>query len=120
MRRTANFLDDGMMIIEHLTMAVRPGDGERLANALAYLSDRTLVLRGCLSCRLSREIADEGTLDLEVRWASKDDLIRHLQSETYKQFLFLMELSAAPPTLQFFSVKEMQGLELVRIARSSS
>lgn len=56
-------------------------------------------------------------MQLEARWKSQEDLIRHLQSDIYKQILLLMEESAAPPVLEFLAVLECRGLALVQTAR---
>jgi hypothetical protein len=59
-------------------------------------------------------------LQIESRWDSEENLIRHLQSGTYKKLLLLMELSAVPPSLEFFTVLEFRGLDLVETARAPS
>ena len=51
---------------------------------------------------------------MEVDWESKEDLIRHLQSDSYKRILLFLELSPKPPVLEFYTVQEASGLELVR------
>jgi len=80
----------------------------------------TQVQRGCLSCRLFQNWQDEDEFLIKANWATEADLIRHLQSDTYKQLLLLMELSRTPPVLRFFMVREVRGLEVVREARDST
>jgi len=53
-----------------------------------------------------------------ARWETQKDLIRHLQSDIYKRLLLLVELSAAPPVVEFFDVLEIRGLDLVEAART--
>ena len=55
---------------------------------------------------------------IEARWENEEGLIQHLQSDTYKKLLLLMELSASPPSLEFLTVVESRGLDLVESARS--
>jgi hypothetical protein len=40
-----------------------------------------------------------------------------LRSDSYKQVLILMELGAEPPRLQFHTIADTQGLELVHAVR---
>ena len=54
---------------------------------------------------------------MEVDWNSKEDLIRHLQSNTYKRILLFLELGPKPPVLEFYTVHEVSGIELVQEAR---
>jgi hypothetical protein len=53
-------------------------------------------------------------------WETTGDLIHHLQTETYKQLLLLMELSPRAPIVEFYTVEEMRGLDLVESARDGS
>ena len=79
---------------------------------------RTILLRtggspGCLECAFFAE-PDPGDAILVVeRWSSESDLRRHLQSETYRRVLELVELSQEPPEIHFYRVVESSGLELV-------
>lgn len=57
-------------------------------------------------------------LQIEARWDNQEDLIRHLQSDIYKRLLLLIELSTAPPVLEFFTVVDFHGLDLVETART--
>ncbi|HEY2118633.1 MAG TPA: antibiotic biosynthesis monooxygenase [Candidatus Acidoferrum sp.] len=109
-----------MMIIEQMDIAVPHTEMKRIAGALEYLTDPTRLLIGCLSCRLFLGLPEEDMLRVEAHWASMDDLMRYLQSDTYKKFLLLMELGATAPVLKFFTVLEIQGFDLVREARNPS
>jgi quinol monooxygenase YgiN len=80
----------------------------------------TQVQPGCLSCRLFQNWQDLDELLVEAEWETMPDLISHLQSEAYKQLLQMMEASCVPPTLQFWTVQEVKGIELVAVARTSS
>jgi quinol monooxygenase YgiN len=105
------------MIIELLSISAPHGKKQNLGNALASLVGPIQVQRGCLRCRLFQDWPAEDELQMEARWDSKENLISHLQSEIYKKLLLLMELSATAPSLEFFSVLEIRGLDLVEAAR---
>lgn len=107
------------MIIELMSISVPPGKGQELGKALTSLIGPIQVQPGCLSCRLFQEWPMQDGLQMEARWDGQENLIRHLQSDIYKRLLLLMELSAAPPILEFFTVLEVRGLDLVETARTS-
>jgi quinol monooxygenase YgiN len=108
------------MIIEQLTICAPKGKRQEVGKALTSLSGPTQVLRGCLKCRLLQSWRDPDELVLEANWETAEDLIRHLQSDNYKRLLLLMELSPVPPVLEFWTVQEVSGLDLVQKARGVS
>lgn len=105
------------MIIEHMSISAPEGQAQQLCSALASLTGPTEVQQGCLSCRLLRNWQNANEIVIQTKWMSADDLILHLQSDTYKRLLLLMELSPSPPVLQFYTVQEVRGLDLVEMAR---
>ena len=107
------------MMIEQMSIAVPQGKKQQLGSALASFVGPTQVQPGCLSCSLSQNWANPDELRFESRWSTEDDLIRHLQSDGYKQLLLLMELSSSPPQIEFFAVVKAQGLDLVHSVRST-
>ena len=108
------------MIIERIKITALPAGSQQLGRTLASLTGPTGVLPGCLSCNILQSCQDNNELQLEMEWESQEDLIRHLQSDTYKQLLLLMELSPRPPVIQFYTVQEFHGLDLVETARNPS
>ena len=107
------------MIIEQMSIEVPQGKKQQLGRSLASFVGPTQVSPGCLSCSLSQSWTNPDELRFESRWSNEDDLIRHLKSDSYKQLLLLMELSTAPPQIEFFAVVKAQGLDLVESARST-
>jgi len=105
------------MIIEMLGVSVTEGKVRELGSAFASLVGPIQVQPGCLSCRFFQGWANPGALRMETRWESHDDLMRHLTSDLYKRLLLLIELSASPPQLEFITVNEIRGLDLVQEAR---
>ena len=105
------------MIIEHLSLLANFGQRPQLASALASTVGPIQVQPGCLSCRLFQSLENPDEFLLAARWATSDGLISHLQSDTYKRLLLLMELSPSPPVIEFYTVLETHGLDLVQEAR---
>lgn len=108
------------MIIEQMCVAADYGQGQQLASALASTLGPIQVQPGCLSCRLFQSLQDPDEFLLAAKWATIDGLISHLQSDTYKRLLLLMELSPSPPVIAFYTVLETHGLDLVQKAREFS
>jgi quinol monooxygenase YgiN len=110
------------MIIELVDISVSPAKRQELGKALVWLKGALQVQPGCLRCRVfqiwpAQDFAD--FWQIEARWDGQQNLIRHIQSDTFKRLLQLMELSAAPPVLEFLAVAELRGLDLVEAARIS-
>lgn len=92
---------------------------EELRRALSSLSGPTEAEAGCTSCHLYLEVSDSGRFRVESRWRKKSDLLRHIQSDTYKRLLLMMELGVEPPVVEFYTVSELHGLDLIEIARET-
>ena len=88
-----------------------------LRKALFSLSGPTEAEAGCQSCQLYQEVSDTSTLRLETRWKTQGDLLRYIRSETYRKFLLLMELGSERPRIEFYTVSELRGLDLIREVR---
>lgn len=108
------------MIIEQISIVAARGKGQEMGRSLASLVGPIQVQKGCLSCRVFQAWPDLSELKVETCWGDKNDVIRHLQSDTYKSLLLLMELSPVAPVLAFYTVLEVQGLDLVKTARHRS
>ena len=73
---------------------------------------------GCIYCRLYRDVQEECTIMLEEMWAGEKDLERHLQSDTYRKVLLVVEMSAEPPEIRFDTIVESHGVEIIEQARA--
>ena len=107
------------MIIERIGISAPDGRKQQMGSALVSLTGPTHVQAGCLGCRLFQNWQEPYEFLIEAEWAAEGDLIRHLQSDTYKQLLLLMELSPRPPVVQFYTVQDVRALDLVQEARNS-
>ncbi len=105
------------MEIQRMQITAPPTEAQSLCSALASLTGPREVLTGCLSSRILQSWEPNDELIVEIEWESKEDLIRYLQSADFKRLLLLMELSPKAPVIQFFSVVEFRGLDLVEVAR---
>jgi quinol monooxygenase YgiN len=108
------------MIIEQLSMSIPHGKRAEIGRAISSQIGPTQVQPGCTSCHFYRKWSDPEELMIETHWGNEEDLIRHLQSDIYKSFLQLMEVSLVPPVLKFYTIGEVRGLDLVKAAREPS
>lgn len=107
------------MIIELLRISVPRGKREEFANTLASMVAPIEAQPGCLSCRVFEVWPQRDGLLIEARWESQEYLVCYLRSQTYKRLLLLSELGVAPPSVEFFTVVEFRGLDLVEDSRTS-
>lgn len=107
------------MIIELLRISVPRGKREEFAKTLVSLVGPIEGQPGCLSCRVFQTWPNRDRLLIEARWESQEYLVLYLQSQIYKRLLLLAELGSAPPDMEFFTVVEFRGLDLVAGARTS-
>ena len=105
------------MIIESVRILVKPTKREQLRRALAAWAGPTSVESGCESCRILEEGGEFDALCYQAQWKSREELLQHLRSEHYKRLLMLMDLGSEPPLVEFHTVTETKGLDLVEYAR---
>ena len=105
------------MVIEWVRIVVPPTKGEQIQRALSAWAGPTGVEAGCLNCRILQESGNAQAFCYEARWKSRGDLLQHIRSEHYKRLLMLLDLSSEPPTVEFHTVMETSGLELIESAR---
>lgn len=107
------------MIIESVGVITSSARHEELGRGLLSLLGPMRVEAGCIDCRLFRDLTNPNAFQLETYWNSEDDLTRHVRSPVYKKLLFLMEMGAEPPTVEFHEVCQTRGLEFIQTARQT-
>lgn len=107
------------MIIELLGFVSPPDKRKDLFKVLFSSLEPTRVQPGCVECRLYQDCSDSNTHYLESRWETSEDLVRHVRSDAYKKLLLLMELGSKPPTIEFFTVSDIKGLDFIQTVRQS-
>ncbi len=107
------------MIIESVRIAATPAKCEQLHRALAAWAGPTSVESGCLSCRIFKETGGRQAYCYQAQWKTQDDLLRHIRTEHYKRLLVLMELGTEPPLVEFHTVTETKGLDLIESTRKA-
>lgn len=106
------------MVIESVRIAVRQTKREELRRAFNALLGPTQAEPGCMSCRILQEGNDSRAFCYEARWKSKEDLLRHVRAARYKRLLALMDLGDEPPLIEFHTIADTKGLDLIQSARN--
>ena len=110
-------LEVAHVIIESVGFTSRREGRTELQTALSFLLGPTRVESGCLACHLYQDVGNSNRFHFECTWKTEEHLIRHLRSEIFRRILILMELSAEPPSVQFHTVLETRGMEVIHAAR---
>jgi quinol monooxygenase YgiN len=108
------------MVIAIVDIKATSETREELRRALSSLSGPTEAEAGCTSCQLYQGVSEASVLRVESRWKEASDLLRHLRSDNYKRLLLMMELGVEAPTIEFFTVSELRGLDFIKAARERS
>jgi quinol monooxygenase YgiN len=107
------------LIIENVRIVVRTAAREQLRRALTAWVGPTQVESGCMNCLILQDGNEPHSFFYVAQWKTPEDLMRHLRSEHYKRLLSLMDLGEEPPVVEFHTVTETKGLDLIQHARNA-
>ena len=107
------------MINALLRIPVSRDKQQEVIRLLRSLIEPTRVEHGCISCRLYREVTEQGVLTWVEEWETHEDLERHLQSPRYKKILAALDMSDTQPEVRFETVVETRGMQLIEEARGA-
>jgi len=108
------------MVISIVDINAASEKRDELRRALLSFAGPAEAEQGCTSCHLYQDVSYPSVLRFESRWKTESDLFRHIRSDAYKKFLTLMELGAEPPVIEFYTVSELRGLDLIMATREQS
>jgi len=84
---------------------------------LRSLIEPTRVETGCISCGLYKDLHDPSIIVWLEEWKTQRDLERHLRSRQYKKVLAAFDMSSSQPVMQFNTVVETKGMQLIADAK---
>jgi quinol monooxygenase YgiN len=87
-----------------------PTDVDAAVELLLSAVGRTEALPGCLSCRVSRDAADENRVRYEQSWDSEPAFRRHVQSDGFRFVLAAMDMSFEEPEVMVGDLAGRCGL----------
>jgi len=103
----------GMKILATLRMNVRPERRRDLLETMRGMLEPARVERGCLSYRLYADVEDKNIFVLVEEWNTQKDLERHIRTDNQRRILALMDLLSEQPDVQFNTVSDTSGIELI-------
>jgi quinol monooxygenase YgiN len=104
----------------HATIRMHiPAQNRQQALAILHpIIEMTSLDPGCISCRLYQGVKDEQALLLEQRWASEEDLQKHLRSQRFHTILLVVEMASEVPEIRFDTVSHSHGIDVVEQVRA--
>lgn len=94
-----------------------PDDVAKVVDILASTRSILATNGDCCGCLLATEAGGGEIVYYLERWATRAALERHLRSPLYGRVLEAMELSGKRPTVEFFEIGALGGLEMVERVR---
>jgi quinol monooxygenase YgiN len=107
------------MIISMIELTPAPGNRKEILELLQFSVDRLRTKPGCLGCGVYEAGDERETILYLERWASEEELHRHIRSSLYLGVLSAMDLAEGARTISFHEVSETKSLELVVALRGS-
>jgi quinol monooxygenase YgiN len=94
---------------------------EKESAALDILSSITEQVQyepSCISCQIYRSVNEPHAIMIEELWDTRENLRRHLRSDTYRLILLVIEMAESLPEIRFDSIIRSQGFELIEKERN--
>lgn len=77
----------------------------------------TIAQPGCISMEFYQDTHDPLIMMLLEEWKDWKSIENHIQSDSYRSILELMELSTEQPEIKFYSVSDKTGMEVIERLR---
>jgi quinol monooxygenase YgiN len=106
------------MIQVHVRMIAPPEKRAEIERTWRSRIAPTRALRGCLDCRLYREVDDEDALSFVELWHDHAAWERHALSDSFREVLVMLELSLEPPEIAFQTIQTTWGLPYLAALQS--
>jgi len=101
------------VILVTLKMIVHPKRRSDILEAMRGMLEPARVERGCLSYCLYEDVENRNVFVLLEEWATQEDLESHIRSDNQRRLLGLMDLLTEQPELQFNTVSQRAGMDLI-------
>ena len=88
-----------------------------ILHALRSVLATTEVQPDCRRCRLYRDAQHDRAFLLVQEWMSQTALDRYRRSDVYRTVLAVLETASEPPEINFDTLAQRAGVEVVEIAR---
>jgi quinol monooxygenase YgiN len=107
------------MVLSVLKFEVIREKRQAALEILRTMERRTRGKLGCMDCGIYERYGDDGEAILYLeKWSSKEDLYRHIKSDSYILVLTVMEFANQEPEIYFHEIPETGRLELIKTLRN--
>ena len=107
------------MILSKLRLFPAPEKRRQVLTALRSVQGPTQAEPSCSASEVYEEDGPEAAVLYVEEWNSESEFRDHVRSELYRRVLAAIDLSKSAPEVCFYSVSNIQGLELVQEIRES-
>jgi quinol monooxygenase YgiN len=107
-----------MRILAIVQISPLPEKRAEILQILTSIKEPVQAIRDCLDCCVCQEDSGDGMIVYLEQWQSWEAFMRHLRSEAYAKILEAIELSREMPSVAFFEVSSIKGMDLLNAVRS--
>jgi quinol monooxygenase YgiN len=100
-----------------ICMRFSPGDVARAIKMLHSSVGTTEAKRGCLTCSVARDTADENLVRYSEMWDSEPEFRRHVQSEEFRRVLTAMDMCCEEPQVLVGGRSGRDAMEYLQVLR---
>ena len=105
------------MIISSLKIKVSQEKYKDALDTIRSILGMTCAQPGCISMVLYQDTNDIESIILLEEWENWKSLEKHIRSESYRNILEFMELSAEQPEFKLNTIAKTEGLEVIEKLR---
>ena len=95
-------------------MRFLPEELDHAVQLLLSVKGDILTKRGCRTCEVSTDAADEGLIHYHEEWESENAFRDHARSGEFRQVLIAMDLSCEEPRIVIGRISGHNGLAYLR------
>lgn len=106
------------MIVTTIRIQTTPENRRELMQTFRFLSDPIQSESGCKSCRIYREVDNDGAVIVIQEWDSRNHLDNHLRSDEFAVMIGAMSLLERPETVEFQVLDQLEGSRSVEAIRA--
>jgi quinol monooxygenase YgiN len=100
-----------------LNINCRPLGIPAMLQALAEVSFRAKLERGCVECQIYARTENRRSLHYVEQWSTSQEFEAQLRSPRFGMLLAIMETAPEAPSLEVRTVSEQRGLDYIRAVR---
>jgi quinol monooxygenase YgiN len=108
------------MIAFKITVDINTENQREFMQTAELVMKKTRKEKGCLSCRLVKDTEDEQIFLLMAEWKTKEDLLRHIRSNSFGALSGALDLLSNRTETKINSISSTQGIEALTEVREQN